>query len=81
MTIPMGPGNTGSSCALWDLKSTVLCATAPTRCCWPRRSAERGIRDHHLPAQGVIGSERWGDKMRQRIAGELGVGDLRHLRP
>ena len=30
-------------------------------------------RDRICLRKGVIGSERWGDKMRQRIAGELGV--------
>ena len=39
MTIPMGPGNTEKQLRMMqDLKSTVLCAPAPTRCCWPRRS-------------------------------------------
>ena len=31
------------------------------------------MRDQIHLRKGVIGSERWGDKMRQRIAGELGV--------
>jgi len=34
---------------------------------------KRGIRDKIHLKKGVIGSERWGDKMRKRIAGELGV--------
>ena len=34
---------------------------------------QRGIRDKLCLRKGVIGSERWGEKMRQRIAGELGV--------
>ena len=33
----------------------------------------RGIKDQIHLKKGVIGSERWGDKMRKRIAAELGV--------
>ena len=33
----------------------------------------RMMQDRICLRKGVIGSERWGDKMRQRIAGELGV--------
>nr|HML46969.1 phenylacetate--CoA ligase family protein [Clostridia bacterium] len=34
---------------------------------------KRGIRDGLKLKKGIIGSERWGEKMRRRIAGELGV--------
>ena len=34
---------------------------------------KRGIGDKICLKKGVIGSERWGDKMRKRIAAELGV--------
>ena len=34
---------------------------------------KRGIKDTIHLKKGVIGSERWGDKMRRRIANELGV--------
>ena len=35
--------------------------------------AKRGIGDKIKLKKGIIGSERWGDKMRKRIANELGV--------
>ena len=38
-------------------------------------AAERGIRDRICLRKGVIGSERWGDKMRQRIAGMCDIRD------
>lgn len=34
---------------------------------------KRGLRDQLKLKKGVIGSERWGDKMRARISDELGV--------
>ena len=74
MTIPMGPGNTEKQLRMMqDLKSTVLCATSSYALLLAEEIAERGIRDRICLRKGVIGSERWGDKMRQRIAGELGV--------
>ena len=74
MAIPMGPGNTEKQLRMMqDLKSTVLCATSSYALLLAEEIAERGIRDRIHLRKGVIGSERWGDKMRQRIAGELGV--------
>ena len=73
MTIPMGPGNTEKQLRMMqDMKATVLCATSYALLL-AEEIAERGIRDRICLRKGVIGSERWGDKMRQRIAGELGV--------
>jgi len=34
---------------------------------------KRGIKEHIHLKKGVIGSERWGEKMRQRIKTELGI--------
>ena len=74
MTVPMGPGNTEKQLRMMqDIKSTVLCATSSYALLLAEEIAERGIRDRICLRKGVIGSERWGDKMRQRIAGELGV--------
>ena len=57
-----------------DLKSTVpLRYFRHTRCSWRRKSPKRGIRDQIHLKKGVIGSERWGEKMRKRIADELGI--------
>ncbi|MDR1663509.1 MAG: phenylacetate--CoA ligase [Clostridiales bacterium] len=74
MALPMGPGNTDKQIKIMiDLKSTVLCATSSYALLLAEEIEKRGVRDKiHLRA-GVIGSERWGEKMRKRIAGELGV--------
>lgn len=74
MSIPMGPGNTEKQLKMMmDLKSTVLCATSSYALLLAEEIAQRGIKDKIHLTKGVIGSERWGDKMRNRIANELGV--------
>ncbi|MCL2530480.1 MAG: phenylacetate--CoA ligase [Coriobacteriia bacterium] len=74
MTIPMGPGNTDKQLQMMmDLGSTVLGATSSYALLLAETIAERGIRDKIKLRKGVIGSERWGEKMRRRIASELGV--------
>ena len=74
MAIPMGPGNTDKQLQMMrDLKSTVLCATSSYALLLAEEIAKRGIRDEIHLTKGVIGSERWGEKMRKRISGELGV--------
>jgi phenylacetate-CoA ligase len=55
------------------LKSTVLCATSSYALLLAETIASRGIKDRIHLKRGVIGSERWGDKMRRRISGELGI--------
>ena len=74
LAIPMGPGNTDKQIKMMiDLKSTVICATSSYALLLAEEIEKRGVRDKIHLRKGVIGSERWGDKMRQRIAGELGV--------
>lgn len=74
MTIPMGPGNTDKQLRMMvDMKSTVLCATSSYALLLAEEIEKRGIGDQIHLKKGVIGSERWGEKMRKRIAGELGV--------
>ena len=74
MVIPMGPGNTEKQLRMMvDLKSTVLCATSSYALLLAEEIERRGIKDQIHLKKGVIGSERWGEKMRRRIAGELGV--------
>ncbi|NLP43790.1 MAG: phenylacetate--CoA ligase, partial [Peptococcaceae bacterium] len=74
MVIPMGPGNTDKQLKMMiDLKSTVLCATSSYALLLAEEIAKRGIRDQIHLQKGIIGSERWGEKMRRRIANELGV--------
>lgn len=74
MAVPMGPGNTDKQIKMMmDLKSTVLCATSSYALLLAEEIAKRGVKDKIFLKKGVIGSERWGDKMRRRIADELGV--------
>ena len=72
--IPMGPGNTDKQLRMMmDMKSTVLCATSSYALLLAEEIAKRGIGNRIHLRKGVIGSERWGEKMRNRIANELGV--------
>jgi len=74
MAIPMGPGNTDKQLQMMiDLGSTVLGATSSYALLLAETIAERGLADQIKLRRGVIGSERWGEKMRNRIAHELGV--------
>ncbi|MDR2514789.1 MAG: phenylacetate--CoA ligase [Christensenellaceae bacterium] len=74
MAVPMGPGNTDKQIQMMiDLKSTVLTATSSYALLLAEEITKRGLHDRIHLKKGVIGSERWGEKMRRRIAGELGV--------
>lgn len=74
MVVPMGPGNTDKQLRMMmDLKSTVLCATSSYALLLAEEIAKREIGDKICLKKGIIGSERWGEKMRKRIANELGV--------
>lgn len=74
MVIPMGPGNTDKQIQMMmDLKSTVLCATSSYALLLAEEITKRDIKNKIHLTKGVIGSERWGEKMRNRIADELGV--------
>ena len=74
MAIPMGPGNTDKQLKMMvDMGSTVLCATSSYALLLAEEIEKRGIKDQIKLRKGVIGSERWGDKMRARISAELGV--------
>lgn len=74
MAVPMGPGNTEKQLRMMeDLQSTVLCATSSYALLLSEEIAKRGIRDKLALRVGVIGSERWGKKMREHIQRELGI--------
>jgi len=74
MVIPMGPGNTDKQLQMMmDMKSTVICATSSYALLLAEEIEKRGIQDKICLKKGVIGSERWGEKMRQRIKNELGI--------
>ncbi len=74
MVIPMGPGNTEKQLQMMqDMKSTVLCSTSSYALLLAEEIEKRGIGDKICLKKGVIGSERWGEKMRKRIAESLGI--------
>ena len=74
MAIPMGPGNTNKQIQMMqDMKSTVLCSTSSYALLLAEEIEKRGIRDKIMLKKGVIGSERWGKAMRERISNILGI--------
>ena len=74
MCVPMGPGNTEKQLKMMeDMQTTVLCATSSYALLLAEEIAKRGIRDKLKLKKGVIGSERWGKKMRERISKELKI--------
>lgn len=74
MTIPMGPGNTEKQLKMMaDLKTTVLTATSSYALLLAEEIDKQGLADCIFLKKALIGSERWGEKMRRRIAAELGV--------
>lgn len=74
MVVPMGPGNTDKQMQfMMDMKTTVLTATSSYALLLAEEIGKRGIKDRICLKKGVIGSERWGKKMRERIARELGI--------
>ena len=74
MVIPTGPGNTEKQIEMMvNLESTVLCATSSYALLLAEEIEKRGIRDKIKLRKGVIGSERWSQKMRDSIHDKLGL--------
>ena len=74
MAIPMGPGNTEKQLEMMQsMKSTVLCSTSSYALLLAEEIEKRGIKDKIHLKKGVIGSERWSEKMRKNIAEKLGI--------
>ena len=74
MAVPVGPGNTDKQLQLMvDLHSTVLCATSSYALLLAEEVKKRKLGDQISLRKGIIGSERWGDLMRKRIATELNI--------
>ncbi|NLY73808.1 MAG: phenylacetate--CoA ligase [Firmicutes bacterium] len=74
MAIPMGPGNTEKQIQMMlDLKSTVLCSTSSYALLLAEEIQKRKLREALHLKIGILGSERWGEKMRARIENELGI--------
>ncbi len=74
MAIPMGPGNTDKQLQMMvDLKSTVITATSSYALLLAEEVNKRGLQDQIFLKKGVIGSERWSEKMRNYIQKGLGI--------
>ena len=74
MVIPMGPGNTEKQLRMMqDLESTVLCSTSSYALLLAEAIKKEGLKENIHLRKGIIGSERWGAKMRRRISEELGI--------
>ena len=74
MAIPMGPGNTDKQLQMMiDLKSTVITATSSYALLLAEEINKRGLKNQIHLKKGVIGSERWSEKMRSYIRKELGI--------
>jgi phenylacetate-CoA ligase len=74
MAVPMGPGNTEKQLQMMiDMGSTVLCATSSYALLLAEAIEKRGIKDKIHLRKGVIGSERWSEKMRRSIESKLGI--------
>lgn len=74
MAVPMGPGNTDKQLEMMmAMKSTVLCSTSSYALLLAEEIKKRGIKEQIHLKKGVIGSERWGEKMRKQISKELGI--------
>ncbi|KKG12543.1 phenylacetate--CoA ligase [Methanosarcina sp. 2.H.T.1A.6] len=74
MAIPTGPGNTEKQLEmLTDLKSTALASTSSYAILLAEEIEKRGLKDQINLRVGIVGSERWSEKMRNRIETELGI--------
>ncbi len=74
MCVPTGPGNTDKQLQMMmDLGTTVICSTSSFALHISEEIERRGIRDRIRLKKGVIGSERWGQKMREKIHEGLGI--------
>lgn len=74
MAVPMGPGNTDKQIQMMiDLQSTVITATSSYALLLSEEINKRGLRDKIHLKKGVIGSERWSEKMRKNIKEGLGI--------
>ena len=74
MAVPMGPGNTEKQLQMMqDMETTVLCSTSSYALLLTEEIEKRGLKNKIKLKKGVIGSERWSDKMRKRISEGLGI--------
>ena len=74
MAIPMGPGNTEKQLQFMvDMETTVFTATASYALLIAEEVEKRGLKDKIKVKKLITGSERSGEKIRERIIDALGV--------
>ena len=74
MVIPTGPGNTLRQIQIMcNLETTVLIGTSSYGLVLAEEVDTRGLRDKIHLTKGIFGSERWGDKIRDRIFQSLKI--------
>jgi len=74
MSVPTGPGNLDLQFEMMlDFSNTVICATSSFGLLMAEEAARRGLSETLSLRVAILGSERWGDAMRQRIEKLLGV--------
>ena len=74
MVIPTGSGNTDRQLQLMrDLEATVLIGTSSYALLIAEEVERRDMRHDIKLKKGIFGSERWGDKIRDRIYKTLGI--------
>ncbi|MDY2921864.1 MAG: phenylacetate--CoA ligase [Eubacterium sp.] len=74
MAIPMGPGNTDKQLQMMmDLETTVITATSSYALLLAEEINKRDLKKKIHLKKGVIGSERWSERMRSYIRENLGI--------
>ena len=74
MAVPMGPGNTDKQLQMMmDLETTVITATSSYALLLAEEINKRDLKKKIHLKKGVIGSERWSEKMRNYICENLGI--------
>lgn len=74
MAVPMGPGNTDKQLQMMmDLETTIITATSSYALLLAEEINKRDLKKKIHLKKGVIGSERWSEKMRNYIRENLGI--------
>ena len=74
MAVPMGPGNPDKQLQMMmDLETTVITATSSYALLLAEEINKRDLKKKIHLKKGVIGSERWSEKMRNYIRENLGI--------
>lgn len=74
MAIPVGPVNNELQMELMiDFQSTAICCTSSYALLLAEEVTRRGIKEQIHLKVGIIGSERWSDKMRARVEKLLNI--------